>query len=150
MTDGPWKKPQVEEEEPRPIYPEGISSKVQFRGQIYTLLVAVPAPPEDKHLLDRAKEQLNGCVQTIWNLGSCVEKTFNAQSLYTTPPTQPKICLVSGAFSLYAIASSRDEVTAAKLALDRLCLALTQCRARDSRVASILQHYWIQVLLENT
>jgi len=148
--EGPWRKPSVEEEQPRPIYPEGVSSKVQFKGQMYTLLIAVPAPPEDKFLLDRAKEQLSSCVQDIWNLGTSTQKTFHAQSLYTAPPTQPKVCLVSGAFSLYAIASSNDAVTAARLALDRLCLAITQCRARDTRIAGILQQYWIQVLLENT
>lgn len=147
--ESPWKKAPVEEEESRPLYPEGVSSKVQFKGQLYTLLIAVPAPPEDKYLVDRAKEQLSACVQALWALNGGAQRVFNAQSIYTSPPTQPKVCLVSGAFSLYAIASSNDAMTAARMALDRLCLAITQCRAQDPRVAGILDHHWIQILLES-
>lgn len=119
---------------------------LRFSGRVYTLKVKLKVKLPDAESQLAAKIVLGECVERLRAV-SGFAAVLKVQSLGFRENDVPSgaMQLTLGNTTLYAAASTTDEDTAVKMAIDRLALALTHARHTLQGVAAVLDAHGVEI-----
>lgn len=116
---------------------------VRFEGRNYVLMVRCVVPKRANPTPELARAQLGLMLFALFGRVKTARKYLQAQSIDTEPPLGPKVTLQLGSLTLYARASSMDEELALRMAVDRLAMALLECRGWNPDTKRVLDEYGV-------
>lgn len=163
MTKGihsPWTKKEATKVEDEPLRApdsrgdEAPPLPVRFPGRAYNLEVALVLPKRTKITAEQGQDLgrtvLGLALQELFKKAPPSVGVFTKQGLTSTPPFGPKVTFQLGTLVLYAKASSMDMDLALKMAVDRIALALTECRVTYPAASKILDDHRVDTVLRTT
>ncbi len=128
-----WNKPEEIKEDPEP---KEVSS-VQFRGQIFNLVIATTSS-------NKAKGAIGALIKAIIYDKNKI-KCFNKQDLHFSPPLSLHTQITLGEIKLYAVDSSSNKEKNSKMIIDRIAYALSECR-RDPEVNKMIEMINLRII----
>lgn len=121
---------------------------VRFSGRAYALTVTLPFRLKDEEtVLGIATQTFGECLNELRETTPLCGQLLQKQRItFDQRPLTPCVAFDLGVLTLYAVASSTDEVLARAMAIDRLALALSALVVSDPRCKRVLATYRLNIL----
>ncbi len=120
--------PKKTEQKPPQVKPGDLVS-VRFPGRIFYIVFDAPDAVHARATLGRIVKLLLTQPEG--------QRAFERQSVFLVPPAQSRVALVLGDITVYGTASSTDHKTAIRMLIDRIALAMTECRVSNPETDNI-------------
>lgn len=149
----PWARKPVEPARPEdmPVDTRTLDnvawSVVVLEGQVAKLCLGY-LPCKGRDRFADASDNFGQCLLKLLAKSPALRAALARQSIGTDRPLGSKIAFAFGPVTLYAKASSQQLELAQKMAIDRLCAALTETRARDFDASKTLDDFHISVAVK--
>jgi hypothetical protein len=121
---------------------------VVFRGQTYGLRIQVVRQRTEPEMYALANFVLGEFFAELLKKVPKARAILARQSIFTSPPAAPKVTLELGPVTLYATAGSTSLELAKKMTIDRIVLALLECRVDLPASREILKTFRVDTTMK--